>query len=98
MKEAQAWRIIGEAFEAKAAHPELTDLPNDLASDGLCHAINNVGADPYVRSTMKDKSWEAVDDPANQPAVFYIKPFSNQPGGAELRATLAYLLAEEAKA
>lgn len=98
LTEAEAWRTIGEAFEARAAHPELSEdvsLESDLAADGMCGSLDKLDAlDGEMHDRMDDKIMAEVESPQN-PGTLYFTPFTSQPGGAELRATLAYLFAEE---
>ena len=95
LTEAEAWRMIGEAFEAKAAHPELDDevvMPADLAWDGMCSSIDSL--DGFLD---KDRLYSKVDAELGR-GWGYLEPTPYDPGGAEARAMLAYLFAEEAAA
>jgi hypothetical protein len=101
LTESEAWRTIGEAFEARAAHPELEDevsLDDDLAFDGVCAAIDHLDMklETHTFDAMHEQIDSAVEDPANTGAL-YLQPFTSEPGGSELRATLAYLFAEAAQ-
>jgi hypothetical protein len=99
LTESEAWRTIGEAFEARAAHPELDDLikysETDLARSGLCIATGTLFQYGHITDGMERamdrKSFKAVNDSGGS---IHIIPAPGQPGGSELRATLAYLFAE----
>jgi hypothetical protein len=97
--EAQAWRTIGEAFEARVEHPDLVLDPEiDLAGSGLCWGTRRLQEwDQITRAReqqMDAKSYDAVRDSRGDS---FMDPSPKMPGGHELRATLAYLFAEAAK-
>lgn len=92
LTEAEAWRMIGEAFEARAAHPDLeVDPETDIADYGLCAGVYRVTGELGGHPMYKK-----ID--AETGSSVMLQPYPDAPGGSELRATLAYLFAEEAAA
>jgi len=104
---AQAWRMIGEAFEAKAAHPELeVDPMQDIARSGLCSATSQLRAtgriSPDMELAMDWRTEHEVSEQASRigwtPSYLIPAPHMTGTEPAEVRAMLAYLFAEEAAA
>lgn len=105
LTEKEAWREIGDAFEARAQHPDLkTDYRTDLAFDGLCGGISKLfdrqAIDNNVHTAMGERVNHEVLSPENRAAggyIFYLAPQPHIHGGPEFRAALAYLFAEAAE-
>jgi hypothetical protein len=104
--EAEAWRTIGEAYEARVAHPDLkVDSGSDLAFSGLCSGLATMREKERITRDQHSVMWvkvnAEVDSPENHVAAGYnsimLHPRPTQDGGSEFRATLAYLFAEAAK-
>ena len=105
LTESEAWRMIGEAFEARAAHQDLVAGSQDLAYDGMCSTVGLLAqrgafSDERTIWDMEAKLRQAVSDQSGKDIdsvrYTYLQPWITEPGGSELRAMLAYLFAEEA--
>jgi hypothetical protein len=99
LTESEAWRTIGEAYEARVAEPELElDRDEDLADSGMCMATGILrrreAISRQLEQRMDAKSHKAVRDSGG---YGFITPTPREPEGVELRATLAYLFAEATK-
>jgi hypothetical protein len=99
LTEKEAWQMIGEAFEAKAAHPDLpiSDYSmTDLAGSGLCFATGTLRQRDLITHDME----RAMDARTNAEVGMqgaFLSPASFTPEGVEVRAMLAYLFAESAE-
>lgn len=104
MKESEAWRVIGEAFEARAEHPDLEiDGDGDIANYGMCSAAAKLryrdDISSYGYSEMWNRIHEEVGSEENHrdgDSYVMLNPRPGEEGGPELRAMLAYLFAEVA--
>lgn len=94
LKESEAWRMIGEAFEAKVAHPELpdNDAGTDLAESGLCLAVTRSAVAQDIANRMDDRVQEY-----GQHFEWGFFAWRKDPEGNANRAALAYLFAEASR-
>lgn len=101
LTEAEAWRRIGEAFEAKSV--EYIYDPAGLSGSGICHAItvlyrryNAISLDLFGK--MYDKVWDEVQaqiENKTSITTAYLLPRPHDKEGWVLRALLCYLFSEE---
>lgn len=102
LTESEAWRTIGEAFEAKAAHPELdVDSETDLADYGICSAVGELygrkelsGLVEYMMYGRIDSEIDCQHFENGEYSTALLVPRPDEDGGAEVRAMFAYLMAE----
>jgi hypothetical protein len=98
LTESQAWQKIGEAFEAKAAHPDLeVDPEMDIADTGLCAATYRIRRFGDISAIVENQmDWKSNYEVQKQGrASVYLQPGPYEPEGIIDRAALAYLFAAE---
>lgn len=102
LTEPEAWRTIGEAFEAKAAHPELdVDSETDLADYGICSAVADLRGRGELPVRVESSMYRRIESEITRQhfengeySTALLVPRPDEDGGAEVRAMFAYLMAE----